>query len=302
MSIGRKMADNELIIEQIGDARYLLGEGPLWDGRENVLYWVDVLQNSIWRHRPNTDEFRQWDLPGAVSSLALRENGNAVVTLADGFYEFNFDTNECRLMGDTYEKGAPSRFNDGKVDRAGRFVAGTMHNEIAEPIGSLYSLGTDGVVSILDTGIKCTNGPCWSLDNKTMYFSDTPYKTIFAYEYHLGDGTVGPRREFANFRELGIEGFPDGSTVDSEGYVWSAVCTAGALARIAPDGSLDRVIEMPVKFVTSVMFGGEKLDTLYVTSLNHPLNGNPPEEPNAGGLFAVHGLGITGVPEPQYGG
>jgi sugar lactone lactonase YvrE len=300
MAIEMKLS--ELDIDQIGDGRYLLGEGPLWDGRDNVLYWVDVLNNSIWRHRPGTDEFRQWVLPDAVSSLALREKGGAVVTLADGFYTYDFETGDCNLIGEKYEVDAPSRFNDGKVDRAGRFVAGTMHNDIAEPIGSLYSLSAEHTISKLDSGIRCSNGPCWSPDNKSLYFSDTPLKTIFAYEYHLDDGTVGPRREFANYRDLGIEGFPDGSTVDSEGYLWGALCTAGKVARFAPDGSLDRTIEMPVKFVTSVMFGGEKLDTLYVTSLNHPLMGNPPEEPNAGGLFAVRGLGFTGIPEPRFAG
>ncbi|PCJ65406.1 MAG: calcium-binding protein [Candidatus Hydrogenedentota bacterium] len=289
-------------IEQIGDSRYLLGESPVWDTKNNTLYWVDVIGQSIWRHRPGTEDYTQWKLPDMVSSLALKNGGNAIITLSNGFYDFNFDTDDCTLIGETIEADQPTRFNDGKVDRHGRFIAGTMDNTITKPIGSLYSLSKDKIVSKLDSDIICSNGPCWSLDGKTLYFTDTMRSTIFAYDYNSNDGTVGPRRVFSDLRKLGIQSAPDGCTVDSEGYLWSAQCLAGTIARIAPDGSLDRLIEMPVKYVTSVMFGGEKLDTLYVTSLNIPLLGNPPQEPNAGGLFAVNGLGFTGVPEPRYAG
>lgn len=293
---------DEIRIEQIGNGRYLLGEGPLWDTRENVLYWVDVIGCSIWRHVPGTDEFTQWKTPDLVSSIALRENGGALVTLVNGFYAFDFETGKCTPIGKEIEDGEPTRFNDGKVDRRGRYIAGTMDNDIKEPLGSLYSLGADQTATKLDSQIICSNGPCWSLDNKTLYFTDTMRRAIFAYDYDIDNGTVGPRRVFADLRALGLESAPDGCTVDEEGYLWSAQCLAGKIARIAPNGTLDRLINMPVKYVTSVMFGGKNLDTLYVTSLNIPLNGNPPQESKAGGLFAVHGLGVRGVPEPRYAG
>lgn len=293
---------DDIYIERIGNGRYLLGEGPVWDTREKVLYWVDVIGCSIWRHAPGTNEFTQWKTPDLVSSIALRESEGALVTLVNGFYALDFETGECTLIGNTIENGEPTRFNDGKVDRRGRYVAGTMDNDIREPLGSLYSLSTDQTVSKLDSKIICSNGPCWSLDNKTLYFTDTMRSAIFAYDYNIDSGAVGPRRVFADLRELGIESAPDGCTVDAEGYLWSAQCLAGKVARIAPDGTLDRVVEMPVKYVTSVMFGGENLDILYVTSLNVPLAGRAPEEANAGGLFAVHGLGVNGVPEPRFAG
>lgn len=287
-------------IQQIGVTRYTLGESPVWDARGNELYWVDVLGKLIWRHKPGTDEFTQWILPDVVSSLALREDGGAIVTLSNGFYSFDFESSECELLGETIEDGEPTRFNDGKADPNGRFVAGTMHNEVEEPIGSLYSLDTDRRVTTLDTDIICSNGPCWSLDGRTLYFTDTMRSVIFSYDYDLDTGAIGPRNVFADLRALGIESAPDGCTVDSEGCLWSAQCLAGKIARIAPDGTLDRTIEMPVKYVTSVMFGGEKLDTLFVTSLNIPLLGKAPAEPNAGGLFAVRDLGFTGVAEPKF--
>jgi sugar lactone lactonase YvrE len=294
---------SEYEIRQMGDSRYVLGESPLWDPRTKSLYWVDVVGQTVWNHRPGTDDYSSWKLPDMVSSLALKKDGDAVVTLTDGFYDFSFDTSECTRIDAPIETDLPTRFNDGKVDRAGRhFVAGTMDNDIATPLGSLYSLSQDRTVTQLDTRIVCSNGPCWSLDGKTLYFTDTMRNAIFAYDYDADGGTVGPRRVFADMRAIGLKGSPDGCTVDSDGFLWSVQCLAGMVARIAPDGTLDRTIELPVKYVTSVTFGGENLDTLYVTSLNMPLVGKDPEEPNAGGLFAVYGLGFTGVPEPQYAG
>ncbi len=300
VSVGARGQAADIEITQIGTARYLLGEGPLWDPEGNALYWVDVLGRTIWKYVPGTTRFAEWLLPDVVSSLALREGGGAVMTMSDGFFAFDFDTGETQRIGDPIEQDLPTRFNDGKADRRGRYVAGTMHNPIAEPLGSLYSLDIDRRVTKLDSDIVCSNGPCWGLDNKTLYFTDSMRSTIFAYDYDIDDGTVGPRRVFADLRALGIASAPDGCTVDSEGFLWSAQCLAGTIARIAPDGTLDRTIAMPVKYVTSVMFGGENLDTLYVTSLNFPLVGRPPVEPNAGGLFEVKGLGFTGVPEPRY--
>ena len=288
---------SEFQIEQIGSDRYLLGEGPLWDAREQRLYWVDVLQQRVWSWLPETGDFRSWTLPDVVSSFVLCESGGGAVTMSDGFYRLDLKTGETSLMGERYETELPTRFNDGKVDRAGRYIAGTMHHEIADAVGALYSLDVAGNVTVLDRAIRCSNGPCWSLDNTTMYFSDTALRAIFAYPYDIGDGTIGERRVFAE-----VDGFPDGATVDAEGYVWSATCTKGEVIRYAPDGSVDRRIAMPVQYVTSVAFGGEHLDTLYVTSLNHALNGVPPAEPNSGGLFAVHGLGVRGVEEPRYAG
>lgn len=296
-------ADNASIeIEQIGDGRYWLGEGPLWDPVDQVLYFVDVVGQSIWRYTPETAAFKQWKLDDVVSSLALTESGNAIITRSDGFYTFDFDSGESTRIGEALEADLPTRFNDGKVDRQGRFIAGTMHNEITQPLGTLYSLSTDRKVSVLDTNIVCSNGPCWSPDGTTLYFTDSMHGQIYAYDYNTQDGTVGPRRIFVDFRKLGIPSAPDGCTADAEGYLWSAQCLAGKIARISPQGEIDRLFDMPVKYVTSVMFGGKNLDTLYVTTLNIPINGRPPEEPNAGALFAIHGLGVKGIPEPRFAG
>jgi sugar lactone lactonase YvrE len=159
--------------------------------------------------------------------------------------------------------------NDGKVDRQGRFVAGYMDYEEREPICSLFRLDAGGAVAKLDEGIVRSNGPCWSRDGRTFHFADTWTGEIWAYDYDLDTGAVSNKRTFCKVdRSRG--GAADGATVDAEGCVWSALVYDGRLVRYTPDGKVDRIVEMPVKKVTSVMFGGPNLDVLYVTSMAKP--------------------------------
>ena len=191
--------------------------------------------------------------------------------------------------------------NDGKVDKRGRFVAGSMDTMEEGANGALYSLSTDFQVSKLDSGIVCSNGPCWSPDGRTFYFADTWSGEIWAYDYDLATGGVSNRRTFTSVDTSG-GGAADGATVDAEGCVWSALVYDGKLVRYTPDGRVERVIDMPVKKVTSVMFGGPNLDVLFVTSMaKPPLPRFPDDGVLRGSLFAIHDLGIRGVPEPRFG-
>jgi sugar lactone lactonase YvrE len=168
--------------------------------------------------------------------------------------------------------------------------------------GTLFRLDPDLSVHRLDTGFAISNGPCWSPDGSTFYFSDTFSGEIWAYDYDLETGGIANRRTFtqAGFTPTTAT---DGSTVDAEGFLWNAQVYAGKLCRYAPDGSLDRVIEMPVKKVTSVNFGGPDMDTLFVTSMaKPPLPRYPGDNVMRGSLFAIHGLGVTGLAEPRFGG
>jgi sugar lactone lactonase YvrE len=161
-------------------------------------------------------------------------------------------------------------------------------------------------VTKVDQGIICSNGPCWSPDDATFYFADTFQGEMWAYDYDIASGTPRRRRLFASFAQDG--GVADGSTVDEEGCVWNAQLISGNLVRYAPDGSVERRIGMPVRNITSVMFGGDKLDELYVTSMarvKHPaVHDRFAKEVKpqflAGSLFRVTGLGIRGVPEPRF--
>lgn len=290
-----------------------LGEGPVWDEEQGLLYWVDgtgrrVQQPSIWRLDPRTGNTEHWSLDHDVGALALRQNGNAVLALDDGFYFFDFASGALELIQAIDPDLERSRLNDGKVDRRGRFFAGGMDDKEEQTICSLWRLDPDLSVTQVDTGFICSNGPCWSPDNKTFYFADTFQQQMWAYDYDADTGTVSNRREFANTRDEA--GVFDGSTVDAEGCVWNAMVIGGDLIRYTPEGEEDLRIGMPVKNITSVNFGGPELDEIYVTSMarvSHPAvhdhfaRENRPQF-SAGSVFRIRGLGIRGLPEPRFGG
>jgi L-arabinonolactonase len=288
-----------LRIELLIDARNELGEGPLWDVDEQRLYWIDSHGKSVHRCDAQGRDMRSWFVPEHIGSMCLREKGGAVVSLRNGFYFLDLETGEVQPIVDPEPDVRRTRMNDGKVDRQGRFLAGAMDYEEREPLGGLYRLDPDLKVTQLETGIIVSNGPCWSLDGRTLYFADSWTRRIWAYDYDTATGDLRSRRIFADF-DGHLRGYPDGATVDAEGYVWSAEVYGGRLVRFAPDGTVDRLVGMPVDSITSVMFGGPNLDILYVTSMARPFQGRRRQEREAGGLFAVHGLGVRGVPEPRF--
>jgi L-arabinonolactonase len=288
-----------LRIEVVNADRDQLGEGPLWDVEEQALYWIDSFAPAVYRLEPGGGRTR-WALPGRVGSLALRRDGGAICSLRSGFHALDFRTGEVRIYASVGQTHPRTRINDGKVDRQGRFIAGSMDEGEADPLCSLYRLDPDGRVSELDRNIICSNGPCWSPDGRTLYFADTTKKLIYAYDYDVVTGGVANRRVFADFAALGFPGYPDGATVDAEGGIWSCQVYRGQLLRFLPDGTLDRVVGLPIESATSLVFGGSNLDIAYVTSMARPIAGRPPREEEAGMLFAVHGLGVRGIPEPRF--
>jgi L-arabinonolactonase len=289
-------------IEVLVDVKTILGEGPLWDVEEQRLYWIDSFGMNVFRATADGREIRAWDVPQKIGSMALRKSGGAVVSLARGFHFLDFRTGDVELIVDPEPGRTNNRLNDGKVDRRGRFIAGSMDTMEEGPSGALYRLDPDLSLHKLDDKIIVSNGPCWSPDSKTFYFADTWSGEIWKYDYDLATGSVANRRTFAKVdRSRG--GAADGSTVDAEGCLWNALVYDGRLVRYRPDGSVDRIIEMPVKKVTSVMFGGPALDILYVTSMaKPPLPRFPGDGVQRGSLFAIYDLGIKGVPEPRFAG
>ncbi|MGL4488936.1 MAG: SMP-30/gluconolactonase/LRE family protein [Rhizobiaceae bacterium] len=287
-------------IEVVADVKPILGEGPLWDVDAQRIYWIDSLGGLVYRATADGREIRSWDVPAKIGSMALRRNGGAVVALQTGFHFLDFTTGDVSLIIDPEPEMPNTRLNDGKVDRAGRFICGSMDMGESATIGSLYSLAPDLSLQKLDEGIMVSNGPCWSLDDKTLYFADSFTQKISAYDYDISKGTVSSKRTFVTV-DGSKGGFPDGSTVDAEGCLWNALVYDGRIVRYRPDGQVDRVIEMPVCKVTSVMFGGPNLDTLFVTSMAKPPLPRFPGDPVLrGSLFAISGLGVTGVPEPKF--
>jgi L-arabinonolactonase len=288
-------------IEVLVDVKTTLGEGPLWDVDEQRLYWIDSFDGRVFRCTEDGREVRAWDVPQKIGSMCLRKNGGAIVSLQRGWHALDFKSGAVELIHDPEPDKPNNRINDGKVDRQGRFVAGSMDTMEEGPNGALYRMDPDLSVTKLEGNIIVSNGPCWSPDGRTFYFTDTWSGEISAYDYDTATGTIANKRTFAKMQWEG--GAFDGATVDAEGCVWSAIVYAGKLARYAPDGTLERVIDMPVKKVTSAMFGGPNLDILYVTSMAKPPLPRFPDDPAPrGSLFAIHDLGVRGVPEARFAG
>ncbi len=289
-------------IEILIDVKPLLGEGPIWDVESERLYFIDSLGRRVFRCTTAGAEVRSWIVPQVIGSMALRRRGGALVALQTGFHTLDFETGETNLLVNPEPDHPTNRLNDGKVDPAGRFVCGSMDTREAEPTGNLWRLDADHSVTLLDTGIICSNGPSWSPDGRTLYFADSFSGAISAYEYDESTGSVENKRRFIVV-DGARGGAPDGATVDDEGYLWSAMVFDGRIFRYSPDGRVDRVIEMPVVKITSLAFGGANLDEMFVTSMAEPpLPKYPGDGPMRGSVFRVTGLGVRGRPEPRFAG
>lgn len=297
-------------IELLVNSRNNLGEGPVWDVEQQRLYWIDSTAAEIFSCDADGGRLARFFVPAMIGSMALRKTGGAVLALASGFAFYDFDTQEVVPISNPLGEDGCYRFNDGKVDRAGRFFAGAMgvdldpsdvtRARIPARDGGLFRLDPDLTVTRLEQGLICANGPCWSPDNKTFYLGDSEHRRIWSYDYDLERGTLVNRRVFAS--DIPFARTVDGATVDSQGYLWNAKVLGGRIVRYAPDGTIDRQIDFPVRNLTSLMFGGPGLDILFVTTMGRPMRGIAPTEPGAGGLFAIHGLGVNGLPEPRFGG
>lgn len=284
------------------DVKPLLGEGPLWDVETQRLYFIDALGKRVFRCTEQGSEVRSWTVPSRIGSLALRQNGGAVLALADGFHTLDFESGEITPVIDPEPGAASNALNDGKIDPQGRFVCGSMDMNEEAATGALWRLDSDFSVTKLDSDIICSNGPCWSPDGSTLYFADSFAGKIYAYKYDLQTGNATSRRTFVKV-DASRGGSPDGATVDAEGFVWSATVFDGRIFRYAPDGSIDRVIEMPVCKITSLAFGGPDLDRLFVTSMAEPpLQKYPSDGPLRGSVFVIDGLGVQGRQEPRFAG
>ncbi|MEM7487576.1 MAG: SMP-30/gluconolactonase/LRE family protein [Pseudomonadota bacterium] len=289
-------------ISVLADVKPLLGEGPLWDVEAERLWFIDSLGQRVFRCTADGAEMRAWTVPSAIGSMCLRASGGAIVALTDGFHALDLETGETDHLVDPEPDSPGNRLNDGKVDPAGRFLCGSMDMGEAEATGRLWRLDPDLSLHELERDIICSNGPCWSPDGRTLYFSDSFTGAISAFDYDPATGAASNRRRFADL-PTDRAGAPDGATVDAEGGVWSACVFDGRIFRFTPDGATDRVIEMPVRKVTSVAFGGPDLATLYVTSMAEPpLPKYPGDGPLRGATFRIDGLSVRGRPEPRFAG
>jgi sugar lactone lactonase YvrE len=284
-------------VEAAVSGRDLLGECPLWDERERVLWWVDIHAPAVKRLDPASATVRRFPMPEPVGSLALRSGSGLLAALQSGIFMMDSEGALARLARPENHP-ADHRLNDGRCDRAGRFWVGSMNDATMAPTGSLYRLSADGSCLRVRNAISVPNSLAWSPDGRTMYFADSPRDTIWRYDYSPGDGEASSERVFARTER----GHPDGSCVDADGCLWNAQYSGSRVVRYTPAGRVDRVIELPVSRPTCCAFGGPQLDILYITSASQGLSAEKlARQPLAGSLLAVR-PGVRGLAESRFAG
>jgi L-arabinonolactonase len=289
---------SDVQVSCVVDSKNMLGEGALWCPREQVLWWIDIVNPSLWCFVPRAGQVTHWPLPKRPGSFALRQDQGFLFAFQRGFATLEAPGGEPHWREIPGLALGDERFNDGKCDRAGRFWAGTLDRQVANPIGALYRLDAKFQLVTLDRGFTVSNGIGWSPDDRFMYFTDTPARRIYRYDFDPGSGAITNRRVLVEV-EPG-HGGPDGLTVDTQGYLWSAQFDRWCVHRYAPDGRLDRIVRMPMQRPTACMFGGPDLATLYVTSARVGIGADALDaQPQAGGVFAFD-PGVRGLPEPRF--
>jgi sugar lactone lactonase YvrE len=284
-------------MECIADVKAVLGEGPMWVEREQAVYWVDIPERRVFRWS-QAEGARTIVVDRHICSLLPRASGGFIGGGYDGFLDIAEDL-AASVIADPEPDLPGNRFNDGKVDRAGRLWAGTMDRSESEASGSLYRLDPDRSWTRIDSGYRVTNGPAFSRDGRTMYHTDSARQIVYAFDL-APDGSASNRRVHLQFGEG--DGYPDGMTVDAEDCLWIAFWDGWCVRRFAPSGERLAELRVPAQRPTSCAFGGPGLDRLFITSASRDLTAQElAAQPYAGGLFMTV-PGVTGIAEPLFAG
>jgi len=280
------------------DVRASLGECPLWADDERVLYWVDINAPSLNRFDPDSGQNTVMPMPSSIGSFCFREGGGFVVALRDGIWLADPRGELERKAAAAPYDPAAYRFNDGRCDRQGRFVVGSMNERRDADGAALYRLDASFALTRLFGGMTISNGLGWSPDGATMYHADTPTRTVRAYDYDAGDALPAHGRVFTQWH--GETERPDGGAVDSAGNYWIAFYRGGKVLQISPRGETIAEYAVPAMCPTMCAFGGADLRTLYVTTARQMREADELARlPQSGGIFAMR-VDVPGLPEPRF--
>lgn len=290
--------------EVVHDAPMLVGESAIWHEVESALYWVDIEGLTVNRLHAASGKFSSWKMGSNPSALAIDDNNFLVVATRERLLRLNTTDGAETPIADAPYDTSKVRFNDGRVDPAGRFWIGTMYEPRDQPAAEMYVLARDNLRCAWRGGMTNSNGLAWSLDGRTMFHADTTTHRIDCYDFDVATGEHSNRRTILTFptdkTAPDYGGRPDGATMDSEGMYWVAMFEGGRVLRISPAGEILREIKLPVRCPTSVCFGGPDLRTLYITSASQ---GRSSEElaqyPHTGKVLSVR-LDVAGREEPEY--
>ena len=281
--------------ELLYDTKTTLGEGPIWDARTQTLYWIDILNKRIYVGGDVLVELDEF-----IGCIAPRKTGGLVLTKRFSFWTLEPASVRTSLILPLTNEPSNNRFNDGKCDPRGRFLAGTMDMGETDPNGSLYSLDEKTVTKIL-SDVTISNGMAWSPDHKTFYYIDTPTRIVRAFDYDLENGAIANPHKVVYVPEA--LGWPDGMTSDTQGNLWIAMWGGAKMTKWNPKtGELLEQIPVPAKNVSSCVFGGKNMNELYMTSARVGLDeATLTQYPLTGGMFRL-ATDVEGMPTFEFAG
>lgn len=281
------------------DNRLLLGEGPVWHARTGRLFWVDIKGRAVHSLDPATNRAASVAVPEDVGTVVPTHGTKLLVALRRRLALLDFATGRLATFPAVPLEPEGNRFNDGKCDAAGRFWVGSMDDAEKEVRGRLYRMDADLHVRPQLDGVFISNGLAWSADARTMYYIDSPTQRVDAFDFDQAAGTLSNRRTLRQFAPG--DGFPDGQTIDAEGFLWVGMWDGWAVHRLDPrTGATVDTIKLPVARVTSCAFGGPQLDTLYITTARIGLTAEQQAaQPHAGSLFTAK-PGVRGIAAAEF--
>src|SRR6266850_3235185 len=242
-----------------------LGEGPVWDAKQKLICWVDIVNGKIHQYAPEGKKLSTITAPQMVGAIVICKNGDFMAATQNGFARINRETHEVKMIANPEDHLPNNRFNDGKCDPGGRFWAGTMSISEERGAGSVYVLGNDLSVTKKMEAVTISNGMAWSIDHQTFYYIDSPTFEVVAFRYDRRTGNITDKKVVIKIEQT--EGSPDGMTIDSEGMLWIAHWDGWQVARWNPEtGEKLARIPLPVAKASSCAFGGELFEDLYITS------------------------------------
>jgi sugar lactone lactonase YvrE len=285
-------------VQQLDVPPCVLGEGPVWSDRDGCLYYVSIVAYELHAYTPSTKQHRSWKLDTYVGSLAECRSGGLILALGDRIARFDPNKGSSSLEDFTVlERDRPlNRLNDGRVDPWGRFWVGSMRIAEDASEGRLWCVSADGTAEAVRDGIGVSNSAAFDRERNRMYFADSMTGMIECSDVDAERKLTG----FKPFAKAGV-GAPDGSCTDAKGYLWNCEWGGHRICRYAPDGSVERVLDMPVSRPSCCAFGGPSYRTLFVTSAQLNMTADElARDPNAGSLFSIELDDVRGLPADQF--
>lgn len=294
------MTNSKFILIDSIDVKNTLGEGVIWNHQSGAVWWTDIQECIIYRYHLASKTLSQWSTPERVGCMGFIENDSRlIVAFESGFAYFDCESGAVDYLAKPEAQVLGTRFNDGRVDRQGRFWSGTMveNADINTQLGSLYLLGRDNSAERKVSEVTISNGLCFSPDSQVMYHSDSPRREIYAYDFDANSGEISAGRVHIKTAK-GC--YPDGACVDSEGCLYSAQWGGSRVVRYSPEGQELEILPMPVSQASCVAFGGENLDLMFVTTAREDLSEKALSQQALAGSLLIYQTDFKGLEEPFF--